>query len=572
MACIAVFVMAGCSDNPQNEAAKQIRQNAKKALDMAAKGDIDKAAQGVQAALRDAARAGSAAEPVLLAGADLTFEQAQRQQSALAVVAELANAALDEISLQAGRISRLQVQKDRLSYLLAATDREIEELAQCINGGSKGPGIQQKLADENKKLSQLQELKADFEQQRQRAQDAVDAIEQQADRKLRQAEAAGGDEKVELAHAGYELLLTRKSHFLDAQAAGDQIRSIESQIAIIQPLVQKLQSDLVSVQQQINDIRSSPARSDSKAQLTEADRQIDEHSSRIAWLATDLKKLQANYAQAVDETTSLFQKAADNYKKVRSQSARKAAAVGLADCYCQIALAQLDSMRFHQHFSSRLQSIANAIESRTANTLNEVASQYAAASSDYAKKAKDSFNLTTEEYSKLQKRFAAGRDDFACDVLKNYILALYGKMVVADYLAEQNVVDEALALADELMEKAQNCDTGFARSVTARLLTGSAEFVPSMVVDNTIYYNGLKKEFQAWKTMRGTEKEAEVNRLLAMLDSMGRPQDQDGFDRIIGPERQQLEAALARGFKAAEGAEAEEYYDDYDDYGDPNYF
>jgi len=96
-----------------------------------------------------------------------------------------------------------------------------------------------------------------------------------------------------------------------------------------------------------------------------------------------------------------------------------------------------------------------------------------------------------------------------------------------------------------------------------------------MAVDNTIYYNGLKKEFQAWKTMRGAEKEAEVNRLLAMLDSMGRPQDQDGFDRIIGPERQQLEAALARGFEAAEaaeGAEAEEYYGDYDDYGDPNYF
>jgi len=351
MACIAVFVMAGCSDNPQNEAAKQLRQNAKKALDMAAKGDIDKAAQGVQAALRDAAPAGlpdSAAEPVLLAGADLTFEQAQRQQSELAEIGELANAALDEISLQAGRISRLQVQKDRLSYLLAATDREIEELAQCINGPAglpdKGPGIQQKLADENKKLSQLQELKADFEQQRQRAQDAVDAIEQQADRKLRQAEAAGGDEKVELAHAGYELLLTRKSHFLDAQAAGDQIRSIESQIAIIQPLVQKLQSDLVSVQQQINDIRSSPARSDSKAQLTEADRQIDEHSSRIAWLATDLKKLQATYSQAVNETTSLFQKAADNYKKVRSQSARKAAAVGLADCYCQIALAQFKAL------------------------------------------------------------------------------------------------------------------------------------------------------------------------------------------------------------------------------------
>ncbi len=573
MACIAVFVIVGCSDNPQNEAAKQLRQNAEKALEMAAKGDIDKAAQDVQAALRDAARAGSAAEPVLLASADLTFEQAQRQQSALAVVGELASVALDEISLQVRRISSLQIQKDRLNYLLAATDREIEELSQCINGGPKGPGIQEKLAAENKKLSQLEELKADFEQQRQRAQDSVDAIGQQADRKLRQAEATYGDEKLELAHAGYDLLLTRKSHFLDAQAAGDQIRSIESQIAIVQPLMQKLQSDLASVQQQINDIRNSPQRQDSQAQLTEADRQIDEHSSRIAWLVTDLKKLQATYSKAVDETISLFQKAADKYKKIRSQSARKAAAVGLADCYGQIAMAALDSMRFQQYFSSRLQSIARVIESRTANTLNEVASQYAGASSDYAQNAKDSFNLAIDEYSKLQKRFAAGRDEFACDVLKNYILVLYGKMVVSEYLAEQDVVDEVLAQADELMEKAQNCDPGFSRSITARLLTGSTEFVPSMAVDSTIYYTELKKEFQAWKALRGEDKEVEVNRLLAMLDGMGQPEDLDVFNRIIGPERQQLEAALARGFKAAEFEEgAEEDYGDYDDYSDPNYF
>ena len=574
MACIAVFVIVGCSDNPQNKAAKQLRQNAEKALDMAAKGDIDKAARDVQAALRDAAGAGAAAEPVLLASADLTFEQAQRQQSKVSEVAELANVALDEISLQVRRISRLQIQKDQLNYLLAATDREIEELSQSISGDTQSLGIEEKLADAGAELSQLEEQKAEFEQQRQRAQDSVDAIGRQADRKLRQAEAAYGDEKLELANAGYALLLTRKSHFLDAQAAGDRIRSVESQIAIVQPLMQKLQSDLASVGQQINDIRNSSQRQDSQAQLTEADRQIDEHSSRIAWLVTDLKKLQATYSQAVDETTSLFQKAADKYKKVKSQSARKAAAVGLADCYGQIAMAALDSMRFQQYFSLRLQSIASALESSASNNLNEVASQYAGASADYAQNAKESFNLATDEYSKLQKRFA-GRDEFACDVLKNYILALYGKMVVSEYLAEQDVVDEVLAQADELMEKAQNCDPGFSRSVTARLLAGSAEFVPSMAVDSTMYYNEFKKEFQAWKTLRGADKEAEVNRLLAMLDGMGEPEDQDVFDRIIGPERQQLEAALARGFKEefdVAAADGGDNYGDYSDYGDPNYF
>ena len=158
-------------------------------------------------------------------------------------------------------------------------------------------------------------------------------------------------------------------------------------------------------------------------------------------------------------------------------------------------------------------------------------------------------------------------------MLKNYILALYGKMVVSEYLDEQDVVDEVLAQADELMEKAQDCDPGFARSITARLLAGSAEFVHSLAVDCTMYYTEFKQEFQTWKAMRGEDKEAEVNKLLAMLDGMGEPKDLEVFERMIGPERQQLEAALARGFKeelvAVEGAES---YGDYGDYDDPNYF
>jgi hypothetical protein len=561
----------GCSDDPQNEAAKQLGQSAEKALDMVAReGDFEKAAKAMQAALRDAPQAGSAAEPVLLAIADLTFEQAQRQQSKPVAIANLANVALDDISLEIRSISRLQIQQDRLNNLLGATEKEIEGLSMSITGDSQSLGIEGKLADAAAELSRLEELKAELEQRSQQAQSSIDSIQQAADGKLRRAEGLRGDEKLELAQAGYDILLTRTSYFLNAQEALDQIGSIESQIAIVEPLVQKLESDLVSVQQQISDIRSSPASLDSKAQLGDVIKQIDEHSGRIAWVASDLKEAQATYDQVVEETISLFQQAADKYKKVRSQSARKAAAVGLADSYGQIGVAGLDGMRFQLYFSSRLLSIASALDTQTANALGEVASQYASGSADYAQRAKESFDIAIGEYSKLQKRYGTGRDEFACDVLKNYILTLYGKMVVSEYLDEQDVVDEVLAQADELMEKAQNCAPGFGRSVTARLLSGSAEFVPSMAIDSTMYYTELKKEFQAWKAMRGEDKEAEVNKLLAMLDGMGEPEDLEVFKRMIGPERQQLEAALARGFKeelvAGEGAES------YDDYGDPNYF
>ncbi len=577
VACIGILVVVGCSDNPQNKAAKQLRQSAKKALDMAAReGDFEKAAKVVQAALRDSPQAGSAAEPVLLALADLTFEQAQRQQSKPVAIADLANVALDDISLEIRSISGLQIQQDRLNNLLGATEKEIEGLSRSLTGDSQRPGIEEQLADATAELSRLEELESELEQRRQQAQSSIDSIQQAADEKLRRSEGLRGDAKLELAQAGYDILLTRTSYFLDAQEALDQIGSIESQIAILEPLVQKLESDLVSIQQQISDIRNSPASRDSKAQLSDVIKQIDEHSSRIAWVASDLKKAQATYDQAVDENILLFQKAADTYKKVRSQSARKAAAVGLADSYGQIAVAAMDGMRFQRYFSSRLLSIASTLETQTANALGEVASQYASGSADYAQKAKDSFDIATGEYSKLQKRFASGRDEFACDVLKNYILALYGKMVVSEYLDEQDVVDEVLAQADELMEKAQNCDPGFARSVTARLLAGSVEFVPSMAVDSTMYYTELKKEFQAWKAMRGEDKEAEVNKLLAMLDGMGEPEDLEVFKRMIVPERQQLEAALARGFKdelgAGEGGGGAGSSNDFSDYDDPNYF
>jgi hypothetical protein len=574
VACIGILVVVGCSDNPQNEAAKQLGQSAEKVLDMVAReGDFEKAAKAMQAALRDAPQAGSAAEPVRLAIADLTFEQAQRQQSKPVAIAGLANMALDDISLEIRSISRLQIQQDRLNNLLGATEKEIEGLSKSITGDSQSLGIEGQLAGAAAALSQLEEFESELEQRRQKAQSSIDSIQQSADEKLRLAEGLRGDEKLELAQAGYDILLTRTNYFLDAQEALDQIQSIESQIAILEPLVQKLESDLISVQQQISDIRSSPASRDSKAQLGDVIKQIDEHSGRIAWVASDLKEAQATYGQAVDETISLFQQAADEYKKVRSQSARKAAAVGLADSYGQIAVAALDGMRFQWYFSSRLLSIASTLETQTANALGEVASQYASGSADYAQRAKDSFDIAIGEYSKLQKRFASGRDEFACDVLKNYILALYGKMVVSEYLAEQDVVDEVLAQADELIEKARNCDPGFARSVTARLLAGSAEFVPSMAIDSTMYYTELKKEFQAWKAMRGEDKEAEVNKLLAMLDGMGEPEDLEVFKRMIGPERQQLEAALARGFKEELGAgEGGEGAESYDDYGDPNYF
>jgi hypothetical protein len=48
--------------------------------------------------------------------------------------------------------------------------------------------------------------------------------------------------------------------------------------------------------------------------------------------------------------------------------------------------------------------------------------------------------------------------------------------------------------------------------------------------------------------LSGDVKKAEVERLLAMLDNMPPPFDPGEFNRIIGPERQALQAQMAKGF------------------------
>jgi hypothetical protein len=222
-------------------------------------------------------------------------------------------------------------------------------------------------------------------------------------------------------------------------------------------------------------------------------------------------------------------------------------------------------MYFHQHLSTRLRSIAAGAEGSSADMLNRFAIECAGRGSDYSKKAVEYYDLSVDTYSKLHKRIARGKDEFACDVTKNYILALYGKITLAELLEEYDIVDETAAQAEELMEKAQTCDPAFTVSITSRLFTGDLEYTPALAVDNSIYYTQLKKELGAWKNLKGTQREEKIKSLLEMLDQLPAPSDPAEFERIIGPEKQQLATALAK-------SPVEDQEDLYASSDDPNYY
>ncbi len=54
LAAISVFAVTGCSDDPENEAAKKLRQQTDKALDTARTGDFEKSQKELKNAIRQA--------------------------------------------------------------------------------------------------------------------------------------------------------------------------------------------------------------------------------------------------------------------------------------------------------------------------------------------------------------------------------------------------------------------------------------------------------------------------------------------------------------------------------------
>ena len=157
------------------------------------------------------------------------------------------------------------------------------------------------------------------------------------------------------------------------------------------------------------------------------------------------------------------------------------------------------------------------------------------------------FDLAIETYTKLTDN--SRKDKFTCAVLKAHLLALYGKIQLADDLGETDLAADVEEDAEELLEQAAECDPEFDTSTTARLFAGVEGFIPSLTIDSTTYYTEMKAQFQQWKTLPLAEKEIEANRLFEFISAMTNPRDPEEFERLIGPEKRLLEEALARGFE-----------------------
>jgi len=123
------------------------------------------------------------------------------------------------------------------------------------------------------------------------------------------------------------------------------------------------------------------------------------------------------------------------------------------------------------------------------------------------------------------------------------VLALHEKMLIAEAIKDDDAAKDAMDASEQLTEKIQECDPGFELTALGQFTQGRTRYIPAMELDSETYYQGLKKQYQAWKKLTGKDKKDEAVKLLAELGKMTNPRDPEAFERIIGPEIILLEQA-----------------------------
>ena len=596
------LLLAGCSEKPERQAAKEVRKSTQKATEIVndsrqrarqiipksavdddktdAQSDFDitegadkhraefekaqhiiaegyeKARQEIDRAVSQNRQAGQAASSAILTSGNLLFSQAINLQAALQDFAKPAGSIVDNISESVNKISDLNSRKLLLQKLIDANEKDIANLRKVLEEGTElFSGLREQYNNKNDKLQGLLAQKKRFEEKASQARTKSNSIEKEALDKLRQAEKLSGEEKLKLQNEAFDLRLSRKDYALELQSTVDKISYLETKIAVVEPMVQKLSQDITDIEDRIQKIKTERGTEKLYARIGEIQKQAGLHEGSINKGLSDLKDTLEEYNGQVKKINALLDEAIEKYKSAARGSIRQIATARQGASYFWKAGVEAESTRVYQNLILRLSFIADAAESGIASGIDEMSDIVSDQRDTYSERSMKNYEESIAKYENIS---ASG--DFDCAIQKTHILALYGKIALAEYLgnfadsdSEQKkyftMADETAARAEKLLEEAIKCDPEFARSVTIKILQGQSDFVPKLQVSLADYYGEIRKEIQGWEKLSGPAKEAEVKRLLATIESESRPaEDPEAFEQILAPEREKLKAALKKGF------------------------
>ena len=573
VSAFGLLAFTGCFDKPESKAQRQLDESTLAALDKVREGlsgtagdeseDVDRLQQAkdnLASAISKNQKAPDTSGAIFAKG-NISFAQAQKLHSLLQTKSVPVTKAANQILIISDQIDALTFQGKRLQDMVDSNGKQISQLQMIIDGDIDNVGIRKELDQSNAELTSFVDQKIKLEIRFNKAQGLGSNLQNQANAKLQLAEAAAGDEKVKLSTEGLNLQRRSNAAMIQAQSLSNEIELHKSNITVATPLNEKLKKDMSQITEQIASLNNSPDFIKLKGELRNITGPVGQLTASQTELSTAIGTLTAarsDYVKESEKVIALLTAAIEDYETVRSGELGSAAAERIATSYFWIGSVCVENVTLAKHAKS----IAECIPESTSGSSRIVGS----CDSDtelYAKKAFENYDLASEKYGQVNPS-----SDRECYIIKQQILTLYGKSELTKAIAESDISGWTAVVPEDILEKVKQCDPDFSKTLLARLIEGRTGDIPVLAVDNTSYYEDIRKLYQEnrWPKLPVDDREEAVNKLLADLVALEIEDtfDRQAYERVLGPEKLKLENAIKRGF--------EDFGDDTDTgIADPNF-
>lgn len=534
-----IILMAGCGADPQSQAAAKARQSTSDAIYvMQVSEDTAKAKSKIKPALSGAGNSGLSGQNAYFTSAGITFAEAQQQRQQLYTLAATINETIEKLSESIHVLQSYQLDREQVETLISGIQAELAEIDTMINGGADSEGAASRIKRQEEKLEKLVSEKQELEKELSQVSSKATEMQTQADRMLTEARSLKGDEKLSIQKQAYDIMKQRKGHLKKAQELKDRLEIVNADIAMSENMLAAYRSNLERLTARRGEINETDMLGGLRSQMDAIRGAISDQNEKLNAVRTQLAGQLDGYDTTLKEINTVFEEAAEEYQRIRARQLMDQAQLQEANCAYWIGITCSDGAAGFIHVKQRLAAVGATLDTAGFGQLIDTADKKSA---EYKAKALENFDKVIEQLGNIR-----GSGDFSCAVTKLRLLAIYAKEDLLFMSGGQGLSDEQIKLLEELDKEAQQCDPQYSTSTAGRLISGNLDYVPQLKVDSETYYMQLKEQFQTWKTMQGEERKAEVQRLLGVFEQMPEPEDPEAFEKILGPERAQLEAELNR--------------------------
>lgn len=552
-------MFTGCSDNPDSQAAKEVRKETFEALEKSKQDRNYEEAQKEVTLFSNKAE-GLTRDGALLAVGALALNRGIQEQSDLGFLALPVRSGISELEKLLRRSEELMMEKSSIEKLLASGEKEKADLQKLLESGTDyTPALNPLLADAHSAMDKLMAEKDELDLELQQVQETLDDFQKKADDLLRQAELAKAEQKLTLQQAGYEVLKQRKSYDIQAQDIENKMGVLDSQMELVQGQLDNLSQSIQQIQTRIDEISQSESRQNMAVQGREIEAALAANQQQMTDVAQSVSANLNAYNEKVDAILTIYEEASGELQKIRSGDADFVGLVRRAEIAHQSALASAAQIGLQTEVNERLVDLLQTTEPTLASVVQDklpIGPQDAART----QKTMDFFGTAFENYQQAYE--AAGRlgqdaQVAQCSLLKSHMLAISQKMRLADRIGDFDLANQTETALNELIRKGAELGTSFTQSEAMRVIQNEGlNYMPELPLNMEVLAEGLRQRFTAWKRLPINEQEQAVDANLKEIEDLISKYGQD-LATHLEPLKQEMVSAKERGFKEpVPGAEA----------------